>query len=335
MTIKAFLLLVVLLLTIAMRGTSQTQFTWPDSSEYNRVIVNANQYIAKYLTAHPSMFLGDRVVLDLSIDEANRIGSQAAQLQYTSVRALLESRGMAVGTYVSGTSVIPLATEPRWPYGNVPIEWMSPSSRYAGSWPKNPDRKLIDVTDPATRQALQAGIARLWKDNPAPIRFVDNAAAHRAQGATQPWHAYCLHLGEIRGMADAQAAKAVFNIAMLVGMLSDVEVQELIKAVGTHGILIEQPWAPYIRNDPGRTRQAMAQYRQLLDAGMAIILLPFDVPGEALSSWVRTWRKPKDHLYIGGSFFKAPDPKLYGVYEPKPLPPAERDHGSVNPNRLQ
>jgi hypothetical protein len=45
---------------------------------------------------------------------------------------------------------------------------------------------------------------------------------------------------------------------------------------------------------------------------MAIIMAePGAEPSSQLVKWVDTWRKPADHLYFGGAFWKAPDPALY------------------------
>jgi hypothetical protein len=175
-----------------------------------------------------------------------------------------------------------------------------------------PYRKILDLSDRETMNSFHEGLKRLWERTPAPVRFVDNAGIHSSAGKGQKWNDYCTNMLEIRRIGESMGSLQVFNIAMHVGMLSDDEMKNLISAVGGNGIAIEMPWSPAIRKDKTLTRNAEARYRQLLDAGEAIILIPLDVDAQQLAAWVRTWRKPTDHLYLAGSFFKPPDLNVFG-----------------------
>ena len=291
-------------------SSSENAFHWPDSSQYSRVIVNATQGIE---TRPREWFAKDKLVTDFGIVNLEAIGQDKAEKDYEAIRQLLLSYGLAVGTYVSGTSVVPEAKETQWPWPRVPIEWMPSGSRYNGTWPDTPYRKMIDVTDPATRHALQDGIKRLWQQHPAPVRFVDNAAAHHAVGGPQPWAGYCANMEEIRKLGESMGSVQIFNVAVHVEDLSDEETRQLIQAVGSGGIALEMPWPKNIRDNPAKAERAKQRYRQLLDTGMGIIMVPAGAaPPQELVDWVRTWRKPGDHLYFNGAFFKAPDPKLFG-----------------------
>src|SRR5664280_1187409 len=105
----------------------------------------------------------------------------------------------------------------------------------------------------------------------------------------------------------------IFNIPMHIGELSDEEASQLIAAVGHGGILLEMPWNKGVQIDAAATERARARYRQFLDTGMGVILLSSGgAPSEVLVKWVSTWRKPTDHLYFAGAFWKAPDMSLYG-----------------------
>ena len=84
------------------------------------------------------------------------------------------------------------------------------------------------------------------------------------------------------------------------------------EAVGRdNGIALEMPWHPNIQKSPEATAKAQARYRQLLDSGLVVIMIPVDTPASKLSGWIQTWRKPSDHLYISGVFWKAPDLTAY------------------------
>jgi len=290
-------------------------FQWPDSSHYNRVIVNAQQGIESYPR---EWFAQDSLVTDFTIADADKKSGDSAAQQYTAIRDLLNSYGLAVGTYVSGTTVEPEAMEAKWPWAVGPLEWVPATSQYVGTIPGEPNRKIIDVSDPGTRRAFQAGIRKLWEQTPAPVRFIDNAAVHQSAGRGQPWESYCQNIREIREMGDAMGSVQIFNVSGHVGELSDQEADQLIQAVGHGGILLEMPWHENIRKDAAATERARLRYRQLLDSGMAIILAePGAQPSKNLVKWVNSWRKPTDRLYFAGAFWQAPDAALYTPAESK------------------
>jgi hypothetical protein len=122
-----------------------------------------------------------------------------------------------------------------------------------------------------------------------------------------------MNIAEIRAMGSALGSKQIFNIAVGVGFMSDEETRQLISAVADHGIALEMPWHRSIRDDPAQTEKARIRYRQLLDSGMGIVMMPLDGDPEQLVEWVRTWRKPTDRLYIGGAFQESPDMRFFGA----------------------
>ncbi len=295
----------LLFLAAGKPASPQSAFEWPDAQKNGIVLVNTNQYIPTYIRNHPDWFTDGEPVLDLSV--AIRPDGDQAEWDRNQIRDLLRSKGMAAGTYTSGTTVVPLAEIKLWPYDKAPIEWMPKAFKDAGSWPNEPDRKVIDVTDAQTRRALQEAIRRIWEKSPAPLRFVDNAASHSSTGGTQPWQAYCDNMREIRLLGERMGSRLVFNVALNLAMLSDVEASQLIEAVGrNNGILLEDPWSDATRKSPGLTSKAKARYRQLLDRQITIIMAPVSTPVDALLDWVATWRQPSDRLYLGWSFWKQP-----------------------------
>lgn len=301
----------VVALSGALDAAPSPTFNWPDSRAYSRVIVNATQGIE---TRPKAWFADDKLVTDYTLTNVDAVGLVEAGKTYERTRDLLKGYGLAVGTYVSGTTVIPEKDAQRhYPIGIVPLEWMPASARYFGTWSSGSSRKIVELADPETRHALQSGIQRLWKQFPAPVRFIDNAAVHRSAGAAQSWENYCRNIEELRQLGEAMGSRQIFNIAGHVGEFSDEEMSQLIRAVGSGGIMLEMPWHPNIQRDAAATERAKSHYRRLLDSGMAIILAP---PGSefpaALADWVRTWRKPTDRIYFGGAFYKQADPLVYG-----------------------
>lgn len=294
----------------AASSADKVPFQWPNSRDYWRMLVNVNQYAERYVKENPRWFAQDKVVTDLEILDIPAGGRGQAIKRFKGVRTFLQSRGMSVGTYVSGSTVGPEWMQTHYPNWGVSIERMPPNTRYVGSWPGERDRKIVDLSDTESRRALQAGIRRIWEGEPAPIRFVDNIPPHPAVLRMQPWSASCKHMAELRELGESLGARVIFNIPMSVSELSDEDTRELIKAVGGGGISLEMPWTDVIRNSKEATARAKQRYRQLLDGGMGIILIPVNTPEDLLTAWVRTWRKPTDHLYISTPFWKAPDMRV-------------------------
>ncbi|MFN7993900.1 MAG: hypothetical protein U0Q18_09880 [Bryobacteraceae bacterium] len=282
---------------------------WKSSGEFCRVIVNATQGIE----SRPRVwFSRDWLVTDLKFTNVNSIGLDTAQKEYMAARKILESYSLAVGTYISGTNVLPRSSQSWWPPQTVSIEDMPGDARYYGTWPGNASRKIVDLTDRPTRHSLQTEIQAIWRITPAPVRFVDNAAVHHSSGPAQDWSAYCANIREIRVMGSAMGSRQIFNLALNVGYMSDQETQQLIQAVSHHGVALETPWRRELRRNPEQTERARHRYRQMLDAGMAIVMLPLDGDPLELAQWVRKWRKSTDRIYIQGPFQKPPDEAIFG-----------------------
>jgi hypothetical protein len=301
----------LILLAISAASPKNIAFEWPDSSRYWRVMMDVGQQVEFYLKNHPQYFSQDKLILNLAIFDVPPGGQDQAARQYKKIRKQLESRGMIVGTYVSGTTVIPKSEQNHYPPANVSIEQMPPDAQYVGSWPGHATRRIVNLADPATRQPLEAGIQELWKRFPSPIIFVDNMPALPGATGGQPWEATCKHMEELGKIAEAQGSRVMFNMPIHVGELSDQQTQKLIQAVDHNGISLEMPWHANIRKSKDATERAQKRYRQLLDSGMAIVMIPVKTPEDQLAAWVRTWRKPTDHLYLAGPFYKQPDMSVY------------------------
>jgi hypothetical protein len=284
-------------------GYGAARYSWDDSKPGSHVIVNATQGIE---ACPREWFAQVQLVTDFEITNVAAIGETEARRRYWATRGLLESYGLFVGTYISGTSVMPETTQKFWPPETVALERMPISARYTGVWPGSANRKIVDIADVKTRHALQKEILRMWKNVPAPARFVDNAAIHHSTGAGAGWSAYCANIKELRNMGAALGSLQIFNIAVHVGLMSDDETLQLISAVADHGICLELPWHRSIRRDAGKTEMAKRRYRQLLDSGMGIIMMPLDGDPQELVQWVSTWRKPSDHIYLSALFYKPP-----------------------------
>lgn len=287
---------------------AQRLIPWPESRDYWRALVNVNQFI----DSRPSdWFARDRLITDLSVIQVKPGGMQAAQAQFRSLKSEWQGRGMIVGTYISGRRVVPATDIVQYPPSEVTIEQMPQSAKYITNGQGDARRRIIDLSDPATRHAFQAQVRAIWESEPARLRFVDDAAVHSSAGKEQAWSAYCDNMRELRVIAHEQGSRVIFDIAAHIGRLSNQELQQLIAAVGSDGISLEMPFHVAIASDPRETEAARRAYRRLLDSGVAVILIPTDGRDHVLAEWVRTWRRSSDHLYISEPFWKPPD--LYVV----------------------
>jgi hypothetical protein len=274
-------------------------------------MVNVNQFIEN---RPASWFSQDKLITDLNVVNITPDNRQTAPNTYRRVRDQMLSRGMIVGTYISASTVKPAADQAMYPPNSVALEDMPATAHYLKSWPGQPRRKIVDLRDAATRHALQAGIKKLWTEFPSTLRFVDNAGAHPSVSREQDWQATLANIREIRQIAESQGSRAIFNLSLHTAFLSDQDVRDLIDAIGDNGIALEMPWHARVQKSPEDTRKAVRRYRQLLDSGMAVIMIPVGINQRDLADWVVTWRKPADHLYISGVFWKQPDRQTFEAH---------------------
>jgi hypothetical protein len=292
--------------------------SWPNADTYWGVLVNVNQAITYYLQNDPSYFTNVKLATDLSVEPVNYSSSSSdsatASALSTSYDAMT-AKGIMTGNYISGTNVMPMAYESQYPYSIIPKEEMPAGSQYCGAWPGETFRQFVCNTDEATLTAFHNNVAKQWQQFPAPIHFVDNAASEEGGDGGQSWASQCQNLKELNQIAQSLGSRAIFNISMLPGAVSDADMSLLIDALQGGGVSIEQPWEDVVRNNPALTANAVKQYRQLLDAGIAVIMIETNGSGQAtpaqLKSWVLTWRKPGDPLYLSQIFWQQPDPSIY------------------------
>jgi hypothetical protein len=296
----------------------QSLLPWPNADTYWGVLVNVNQYITYYLQNDPTYFTNVKLATDLEVVQVNYNSSTsvaAAQNAYATAYSTMTAKGIMTGNYISGTNVMPMADESQYPYSIISEEEMPAGPQYCGVWPGETFRQFVCNTDEATLAAFHVNIAKQWQQFPAPIHFVDNAASEEGGDGGQTWASQCQNMKELNQIAQSLGSRAIFNISMLPGAVSDSDMSLLIDALQGGGVSVEQPWEDVVRNNASLTANAVKQYRQLLDAGIAVIMIETNGSGQAtpqqLKSWVLTWRKPGDPLYLSQIFWQQPDPSIY------------------------
>ena len=128
----------------------------------------------------------DKVITDLEVINVPAGGQPAAEQQFNRVKKQLESRGIDVGTYISGTSIEPLADAKHLSAGPRPTRanaGHSPLHRLLArpSRAQNHRRQR-----PETRHAFQSNIANSGKPYPHPSASWTTPAFIQESNARNP-----------------------------------------------------------------------------------------------------------------------------------------------------
>ena len=230
---------------------------------------------------------------------------------YKRIRSKLRYRNIYVASAISGTTALHDIDVKEYPANAASIEDMTVKVHYLGAWMRDPKQQVVDLSDPMSRRELQQGIERLWTHVHGPVRLVDNAAVHPGVARLQAWKDYCDNIKALRELGErALHINTVFNVFVRPWQLTDVETKQLTDAVaglGGNGISLPLPWSESIKNDTVANNWAIYRYRQILDRGITVILIPSDdAPRNDLYKWVNTWRRRTDRIYFATPFQEVP-----------------------------
>jgi hypothetical protein len=305
---KAALCLLAAALLLPDRAPSLGFFFWPDPLTHPRVILYADQGLADYMRDNPDWFADDTMIGGLFIKDVAYGDSSSGVRAFDALRTDLMYKQMQVGTYISGTTVAHEDVITKYPADAVAIEDISVKTKFLGPWLRDPSQQVVDLSDVGSRLSLEGGINQLWAHVPAFIRFVDNAAVHPRVAAMQPWENYCINMTVLTVLAASHQTHLIFNVFARPWELSDQETVQLINAVGfANGVSFPLPWSLSIKDDKRAAGWAVYRYRQLLDKGIAVILIPSkEAPAGELSKWIATWRRSTDPLYIAAPYWDEP-----------------------------
>jgi hypothetical protein len=311
--------LVMLLFISRTSHAAVTLPNWPNAVVYWGALVNANVAITTYLQENPSWFTNVKLATDVEstgVNDSDPIAAHAAQSSFNAAQQALTANGILGGDYISGSLVEPLADVQQYPFGRVAQQYMPSIAKYCGVWSSSePYAQFVCFSDAPTMAAFHAIILRDWQQTHTRIHFVDNAGSLEGGYGDQSWAGQVQNMQVINQMAQSIGTRAIFNISMIPGEVSAADMNLLVNALRGAGLALEEPWPAEVSSSPSLTAVAVQQYRQLLDAGIAVVMIQIDSSGEAtsqqLKSWVRTWRKPGDRLYLSQCFFEQPDPSIY------------------------
>jgi len=286
------------------------RFAWQNPATHPRVIVNADQGLLDALTQHPGWFNDDFLVASFVIDDVPYGAGDGAANFYGRIRKILWRRNINFGTYVSGTTAIPDLQLTVFPPNAVSIEDMSIKTKYLGNWLRDTRQQVVDLRDLESLKNLEYGIAALWRQQPGQVRFIDNAAIHPQVYRMLPWLSYCINMALLRTYNESKGVVSIFNVFVRPWELTEEETNQLIAAVAgndQNALSFPIPWMRQLKDDKARTAWAIYRYRQLLDHGIVIILIPSaDADSYELTGWLATWRRPFDRVYIAAPYSEPP-----------------------------
>jgi hypothetical protein len=281
-------------------SASAAYFNWLDARAHPRVMLYENQPLGDHLRDHPEWFSQDFLVAGFNLSDVPYGTTDIAAQNYAFVQNQLQRSGLTIGTYVSGTTAIHETSLSHFPANVVSIEDMSVKTKYLGSWMREPDQAVIDLSDKPSRDELHRRIRLLWLHVMTAIRFVDNAAVHPRVAQLQSWEIYCQNIKELRILAATLRQITIFNVFVRPWEMTDKDIKILIDAIGPgNAISLPLPWSLAIKDDKNAQGWAIYRYRQLLDKGIVVVMIPSgDAPTGKLIKWVSTWRKSSDLIYF-------------------------------------
>jgi hypothetical protein len=307
--VRKILLLLALAATFGASAASAITFPWPNPQLHHRIILYADQTLGSEMSEHPEWFDKDFLVAGFYIKDVVYGKSDDAIHKYASLRQkIFDKNKWYAGTYISGTTVVRELSLSKYPVNAVSMEDLSIKTHYLGTWLREPDQTVVDLSDVHSRRDLQNFIRLLWLHVMTPIRFIDNAAVHPGVAKMQPWSVYCQNMQELRNIAQGLKASTIFNIFVRPWEMSNQDMKQLVEAVGAgNAVSLPLPWSLSIKDDKNANAWAIYRYRQLLDNGIVVIVIPsVEAPEEKLIAWVSSWRRPNDHIYFATPTWKAP-----------------------------
>ena len=282
-------------------------FEWMDSRTHPRVILYADETIEEAIAAHPSWFDKDFVIAGLGFTFREYGQYDEAKVRSMRFRNTLTGH-YSSGRLISGTTVMRDSDIRQYPSPAVAIEDMPFKTRYLGTWMRNPKQAVLDLSDTATRDGFVQAVRVQWSQFRTSVQFVDDAAVHPRVAQLQPWAAYCDTIKALRDMANELNSRIIFGVFVRPWEMTEPESKQLIDAIGSgNGIALPLPWSKSIENDKTANAWAIYRYRQMLNAGMAVIMIPSDdAPLKDIMTWVASWRAPQDKIYFAAPVWNAP-----------------------------
>jgi len=306
-------------------GQRPALLPWPSPAA--RIIVNGYPYLESRPRGWFPSDPAEVWVVDFATQYPRGGNPEPARLQVEATRESLRRRGWTIGRYISSTNIVAAADLWQYPPNAVTKEDFAaggPAPPSIGTWPGQPWRTILDVTDEATarRQAQLIGASM----EGFRLALLDNCPPHRSTfSGAQDWTKVCRFLRLVADALEQRGTRGFFNLAVHVGTLTPDERAALIAGVRNHAIVLEVPFHENVRASPTETAKATAAYRAILDAGIPVVMLTprRKVPGPSgtqidetdaalhlrvrqLHEWVQSWRRPTDRVYVVWSFLQPP-----------------------------
>lgn len=219
-----------------------------------------------------------------------------------------------VGTYIKSTWPRPLDVLARYPFECLPSETFYPHELL----PADASGATFYRLDNATRRTYFATrLVTEAREREAELLILDGGA-HPMSGAAWAkaigWPTVCQYYRQVRDGCAAHGIDLIVNFALSDWLLTPGDCDLLTQC--THAVALEYPLnVPYCRNpaDPIRSvqrfRDGLARWRQILDAGVGLVLTPTAPPGVGeqrfLAAAAMLVRRPGDRLFVLRDWFNS------------------------------
>jgi RTX calcium-binding nonapeptide repeat (4 copies) len=280
----------------------------PNSDSQLRAQVNVSSWTA--LPYYQGWISNDGLATDLAatVDEKNHDTWPEARSYYQSALRQITAKapGQIVGTYHSGLHASTKDSEDRYPRRALPAEWFLPSERLL----LDGDSYIVDHRIPAARQKLIRGIVYDVVATGQPLVFLDNFV-HPSTGLPFSWAETTSFLRELVGELHFRGVRVIVNVAWNIGRATDADLAQFL-ATGVDGVALEMPFNANVRNDPVLVARSLVVYRQLLNAGRTVVLVPIEYTtlegmernSQFLAAYAMMFRQPDDSVFVAHPFWR-------------------------------
>jgi hypothetical protein len=190
------------------------------------------------------------------------------------------------------------------------LEKFSPSELQTGvedAYQKTfPGLEMVDYRQVVASNKLVADLVSGVAATGMQLAYLDEVSSNELNPNLPPW---ATTMSVLKRMVDGlhnRGVRVIANTAWHIGTTSQANV-DLLLGTGVDGISLEEGFPASVRQNSAAIQTAVGQYRQLLDAGQAVIFIPdpnnYAADSTVLAAWGMMFRQPGDRLFIDEPFY--------------------------------
>lgn len=282
----------------------------PNSDNWYACVVNATPAVEGY---EPT-YLPAQTQLITDLTDFGSPPAPGTEMGWRCALAALRGRlaSPLIGTYRSMRSAAPAPTRamtfpPRW---NT-LEAFTSADLLLGiedSYQAQcPGLTMVDYSQSAAAAKLTADLVAGVAATGAALAFLDEVSSDELDPRLPPWSVTMGVLKSMTAGLHARGVRVLINAAIHFGTTTPANVAALL-ASGVDGVCLEEGFpAPSVRQSASAIQTAIAQFRQLLDAGLCVVFDPnspnYAADAAVLAAWGMMLRAPGDRLFISVPFY--------------------------------